>query len=206
MLKKKIAYLFIALLGTLTIGITVAFAGDYGLGATGQAANLKDAAGGGSVPEIIGNVIGVGLSLISVLFFILMLYGGLLWMTARGKTEQTTKALDTIIAAVIGIVIILGAYALTQFVFDSLDGKTTSNTPANPSAVQNDVQDNIGQGNTAMCCYMKSGDQYHAEILDEQATAVECANMATLLGDNSESKFDKVFNWECVEEETEKQF
>jgi len=113
----------IAALGVMLFAVPV-FA-SYGLESTASAANLKNAAGGGDIPTIIGNIIGTALSLISVIFFILMLYGGFLWMTARGDSGQTTKALDTIIAAVIGIVIILGAYALTQFVFNSLSGSST---------------------------------------------------------------------------------
>ncbi len=90
---------------------------DYGLSATAGAAGLsqeKDVAG------IIGNVIGAGLSLVTVLFFILMIYGGIRWMMARGKEEESKKALDTIIAAIIGIIIVLASYAITNFVFKSV--------------------------------------------------------------------------------------
>ncbi|MFA7314584.1 MAG: hypothetical protein WC025_01470 [Candidatus Magasanikbacteria bacterium] len=90
---------------------------NYGLDDTATAAKLpmtKDLA------SVLGNVIGSALSLISVLFFGLMLYGGIIWMTARGKSESTSKALDTIIAATIGIIIVLAAYAITNFVFSNV--------------------------------------------------------------------------------------
>ncbi|PIR74115.1 MAG: hypothetical protein COU35_04120 [Candidatus Magasanikbacteria bacterium CG10_big_fil_rev_8_21_14_0_10_47_10] len=91
--------------------------GDYGLGDTAKAAGLKNET---PVPVIIGNVIGTALSMIAVIFFILMVYGGFLWMTAHGNTDQVKKAQDTIIAAVIGIIIVLASYAITNFVFQSV--------------------------------------------------------------------------------------
>ncbi|OGH85868.1 MAG: hypothetical protein A2493_02370 [Candidatus Magasanikbacteria bacterium RIFOXYC12_FULL_33_11] len=94
-----------------------AFADNYGLDATAGAAGLPS---GVDLPTVLGNVIGTALSMISVLFFGLMLYGGIIWMTARGKSENTQKALDTIIAAIIGVVIVLAAYAITNFVFSNV--------------------------------------------------------------------------------------
>ena len=64
----------------------------------------------------IGRVISIVLSVIGVLFTVLMVYGGYLWMTARGKDEQIEKAKSVIMAAIIGIVITLGAYSISAFV------------------------------------------------------------------------------------------
>ncbi len=75
------------------------------------------------VLTILGSVIGVVLSFVGVLFLILMIYGGLLWMTARGNEQQITKAKDLIIAAIIGIVIVMSAYAITAFVGGALTGE-----------------------------------------------------------------------------------
>lgn len=93
------------------------WADQYGLEATASAADLVKET---SVPTIIGNVIGAGLSLVTVLFFILMIYAGIKWMLARGDEGKAKEALDTIIAAIIGIVVVLAAYAITNFVFTSV--------------------------------------------------------------------------------------
>ncbi|MFH0857294.1 MAG: pilin [Candidatus Magasanikbacteria bacterium] len=114
----------------------------YGLGETAGAADLMTVGGAGDVQTLIGNVIGTALSLISVIFFGLMLYGGFLWMTARGNTDQTRKALDTIVAAIIGIVVVLGAYALTRFVFTSLGSSSAGATG---------TQNTSSAGNNAIC-------------------------------------------------------
>lgn len=73
-----------------------------------------------NLPTLFGNVMGTILSLISIVFFGLMLYGGIMWMTARGNDEQEKKARNTIIGAIIGVLIVLGSYALVSFVFGSL--------------------------------------------------------------------------------------
>lgn len=94
--------------------------GNHGLDATAEQAGADSFIGGPgktvSVATIIGTVLGAVLAFVGVLFFGLMIYGGLLWMTARGNDQQVEKAKDLIIQAVIGIIIVLGAYAITTFI------------------------------------------------------------------------------------------
>lgn len=104
---------------------------NYGLDDTASAAQLPMNT---DLAATLGNILGSALSLISVLFFGLMLYGGITWMIARGKTENTQKALDTIIAAIIGIVIVLAAYAITNFVFSNISSGPV--TPPPPPAAK----------------------------------------------------------------------
>ena len=79
-----------------------------------------------TVSSIAGNVIGAILTMVGVLFLVLMIYGGITWMLARGNEQQSQKALNTIIAAVIGLIIVLGSYAFTTFIFTSVQDKSTS--------------------------------------------------------------------------------
>ncbi len=65
----------------------------------------------------INNVINIVLSLLGVIFVILTVYGGFLYMTARGNEEQTKKALSIITQSLIGLIIVLSAYAISYFVF-----------------------------------------------------------------------------------------
>lgn len=92
---------------------------NYGLDATAGAAGIPTSKG---ITTILGDVVGAGLSLVSVLFFALMLYAGIKWMLSRGDDAEATKALDTIVAAIIGLVVVLASYALTTFVFKSVGG------------------------------------------------------------------------------------
>lgn len=128
MFKKRIIILTVFLLLFLLAGSVLAK--DYGLQATQKAAGLSDA---GSVPVIVGNVLGSVLSLVGVLFFALMLYGGIVWMMARGNQEDEKKALSTITAAIIGIVIVVSSYAITNFVFEGMKGTVGETSPKNIS-------------------------------------------------------------------------
>jgi len=64
----------------------------------------------------IGKVIGAILNFLGVIFLILMIYGGFMWMTAAGNEEQVGKAQKIITAAIIGLVIVASAYAITALV------------------------------------------------------------------------------------------
>ncbi|MDP2684451.1 MAG: hypothetical protein Q8P20_05340 [bacterium] len=72
--------------------------------------------------EVIGKVIGGVLAFVSVIFFLLTIYGGIIWMTARGNEQQTDKALKTILGAAIGLVIVLGSYVIVGFLFKTVGG------------------------------------------------------------------------------------
>jgi hypothetical protein len=67
---------------------------------------------------IVGNIIGYALGLLGVVFTILIIYAGYLWMTAQGNEEQIGKAKKMLLNAVIGMIIIAAAYAISNFVFD----------------------------------------------------------------------------------------
>ncbi len=73
--------------------------------------------------QIIGEIIKVGLNVIGLIFLVLMIYGGFLWMTAGGEEQTLTKAKNTIEAAVIGLVIVFAAYGITYFVVYQLTKK-----------------------------------------------------------------------------------
>lgn len=77
-------------------------------------------AGDFTLAEIIGVVISAALALIGAIFLVLMLYAGYHWMTARGEEEKVEKAKDTINRAIVGLIIVVGAYAIWKFVFDEL--------------------------------------------------------------------------------------
>lgn len=87
------------------------FAGDGNLGDSGIITDI---------PTGIGRIVGAILAFIGVIFFILMIYGGFMWMTARGNEQQTTRAKELIMAAVIGLIIVLAAYAITSYIGGAL--------------------------------------------------------------------------------------
>lgn len=64
---------------------------------------------------LVVNIINIVLGFLALIFFILAIYGGFQYMTAGGNREQTSKAIATLRSAVIGLVIVLAAWALTRF-------------------------------------------------------------------------------------------
>ena len=74
-------------------------------------------------PEaIVGKIIKAALSLIGVVFLILIVYGGYLWMTASGNEERLKKAKTIITNATVGLIIVLMAYAITYFIVEQVTG------------------------------------------------------------------------------------
>ena len=65
----------------------------------------------------IGRVIRMILTFLGVLFLILMIYGGYIWMMARGNEQEVEKAKNIIKNALIGLIVVLAAYAITWLVF-----------------------------------------------------------------------------------------
>lgn len=90
---------------------------DKTVGAMGDNNIYKDKT---DLPTTIGKIIGVALSLLGVIFLVLMIYGGFLWMTARGDGGQVDKAKGMITTAIVGLIIVLSAYAITYFVITKL--------------------------------------------------------------------------------------
>lgn len=75
---------------------------------------------GGSAESLAGKIINTLLAFLGVFFLILTIYAGFLWMTAGGDEKKTTKARQILTNAVIGLLIIVIAYLLVNFVIFTL--------------------------------------------------------------------------------------
>lgn len=73
-----------------------------------------------SIGQIVGQVTQVFLALIGIILVVLIIYAGFLWMTSAGNEEKIGKAKKTIMSSVIGVFIVLSAYAITAFVIGAL--------------------------------------------------------------------------------------
>lgn len=70
----------------------------------------------------VGAVVQVFLSLLGLVMVLLILYGGYLWLTARGNEQQVEDAQHTIRSAIIGALIIIASAAITGFVVGRVGG------------------------------------------------------------------------------------
>ncbi len=72
------------------------------------------------IPVLIGRWLAVILGFTGTIFFILVVWSGLTWMTAGGNEESIKKAQSILKTAIIGLIIVLSAYAITRFIGTSL--------------------------------------------------------------------------------------
>ncbi|MFH1789899.1 MAG: hypothetical protein ABH832_02415 [bacterium] len=116
-----------------------------------SAANLNDALGNlqtatkqtgvqsgsfSSLDTAVGSIIKTALSLVGTIFLVLMVYSGILWMTAQGKEEQVEKAVKIIKASIVGLFIVMSAYAITYFVTTRMGAAQTTPTQTPATATK----------------------------------------------------------------------
>ena len=76
-----------------------------------------------TISTIAGNVVAAVLSLLGVIFIGLIIYGGALWMTARGNESQVEKAGTIIKNSVIGLLLIVSAWAIYRIIANVFIGQ-----------------------------------------------------------------------------------
>ena len=72
------------------------------------------------------NILNLVLGLLALIAVVMVIIGGFTWLTAGGNEEKVDKAKKIISAAVIGLIIVLLAWAVVIFV-----AKTTANVTTN---------------------------------------------------------------------------
>ena len=102
------------------------FASSSGLNAASNQAGYETGASAKTPENYISQIITLILSLLGVIFLGFTIYGGLMWMTAQGNEEKVTKAKDLLTEAIIGVIIVLAAYAISYFVFKATSGSLLS--------------------------------------------------------------------------------
>ena len=74
--------------------------------------------------QLVGEIVKVALGFVGTIAFVVFLYGGFLWLTARGNEEQVAKAKKYITNGAIGTIVIMLAYAATYYIVDQLYSAT----------------------------------------------------------------------------------
>lgn len=121
-MKRFISFLVLgaALLLPLVSGTPVKAQGFDGFGSfTGEIAR-EGGLGSADLETVVGSGIRIFLSILGIIFLIMILYAGFLWMTAGGEEGKVEQAQTLMKNAVIGLVIILASYAITTFVVEAI--------------------------------------------------------------------------------------
>ncbi len=98
---------------------------DLGVGAVGNSIAL----GGGDIRSTIANIINVSLGFLGIIATVIVLVGGFKYMISGGSEEKTNEAKQLIISGIIGLAIILSAWAITTFVITRLISASTASEP-----------------------------------------------------------------------------
>ena len=77
-----------------------------------------------TVSQIVANIIRTIIGFTGVIFVVLMVWGGLMWMSSAGSEDKISKAKKLIAAGIIGLVITISAYAITSLVLSTFFGST----------------------------------------------------------------------------------
>lgn len=96
---------------------------------------------GDSAPALIKNVINTILVVLGMIAVIMIIIGGIRYTTSNGDSGSTKSAKDTILYAVIGLVVAILAFAIVNFVVAAFStgsgsGGATNNGPAAPAPAQ----------------------------------------------------------------------
>jgi len=73
-----------------------------------------------SIDKVVTTGVNAVLGLLGIIFLVIIIYAGFLWMTAGGNEDAVGKSKKLLMNSIIGLVIILGAYAISQFVISAL--------------------------------------------------------------------------------------
>ena len=117
-MNKKIILATILSLAVLSLAVMPAFAQlgvEYGA-STGL--GQKD------LRTTVADIIKVALGLIGIIALVIVISGGFLWMTSFGNEDKVEKAKSMILMGIVGLAIVLTAYAITTFVINQLTSAT----------------------------------------------------------------------------------
>jgi hypothetical protein len=91
-------------------------ANDLGVGAIQSSIKL----GSGDVRQTAARIINVALGFLGIIAVVIVLLGGFKYMISGGNEEKTAEAKKLIVSGIIGLAIILSAWAITSFVISRL--------------------------------------------------------------------------------------
>ena len=161
-----------------------------------------------TLTEATGGGLEIAFQVVGIIFFVLTIYAGILWMTAQGKEDVIEKSRNILIASTLGLIVIVSAYAFTQFITDRttdtfasrtsaptaagvVDSETGEVVPTNPDGI---LPPQSGPG----CCIRRTSNRGRNftntyEDLRTCEEAVKSADLGTTRGDATNDEYDWQF-------------
>lgn len=124
LIKKTISTCVLLVVVFVPLSVGAVFADS--LQASGKAMGYGEAStsvsfSSATISEKIGKYIQLLLSFIGVVFLVLAIYAGYLWMMAQGNEKDVEKAKKILSEVAIGLLIVTSAYVISGYVTDSLN-------------------------------------------------------------------------------------
>ncbi len=123
--KLKIVVAGLLLVPMLSLGAVAALGGNIanaqisdGLDATGQAGSGAEVG-----PDLVKDVINWMLYAVGIIAVIMLIWGGIMYATSGGDTTKVGNAKNTILYAIIGLLVSIFAFAIVQFVVNRTTGQ-----------------------------------------------------------------------------------
>jgi hypothetical protein len=123
MKKTLVVIAVLTLIVPVFVFASVAYAQPIGLN---YAANLGLASTDQDPRVMAVNVVKFLMTFLGIIAVTVILLGGFKWMTASGNDDKVQEAKKLIMAGIIGLIIILSAYAIVQYIISTTTGLITT--------------------------------------------------------------------------------
>lgn len=92
--------------------------------------------GNSDLRDILVRFVQIFFSFLAIIAVVMIIYGGFLWMTSAGNEEKISKAKKTLVNAIIGLILILSAFAIVQFVLNEIGSRIGQGGPGGDGSAQ----------------------------------------------------------------------
>jgi len=131
-LKTKKLF-FLSILAIVVIGAFLAFTPSFAQ-ELGMEYGDQTGLSRGDPRVIAVNIIRIALSFLALVAVAIIIYGGWVYMTASGNQENIDKAKKILIAAVIGLIIVLSSFAIVSFILNRMTSDVLGGAPCETDA------------------------------------------------------------------------
>ena len=137
--------------------LAIEFTPQVGIGNDFQA-GVARTVGGDTIAQYIKAIYQYGIGVVGILSTVVLMFGGLLWLTAGGNTGQVTEAKEWIKAALTGLIIALFSYIILLTINpDLINFQPLNITPIEKTAESNSDRSNGNNGLSGVSEYGITG-------------------------------------------------
>lgn len=147
---KKMSKIITAGAGAATLGLVYtqnAFANGLSNVQSGVT-KTETEAGGLTMQQVINTVIDTMLFIVGLLAVIMLIYGGIRYVTSHGDKAQVTAAKETIMYAVVGLVVAIAAFAVIHWITNDVFNKGGASSSSSSSESSSSTDSKGGKKTT----------------------------------------------------------